>query len=239
MTNPKKVIKIIPTYNEKENISALASAIFEHMPETSILVVDDNSPDGTGKIVQDLSQKYPRLMLHQRTQDRGFGRSYLDGFNKIKSDPRYETIVMMDADFSHDPLAVPAMLSKLESYDLVVGSRYVKGGRIDNWKSKKRKILSRFANIYARTILGVPVNDVTTGFMCFRKSVLDKIDLDSIKSDGYAFLVEMKYRVFKAGYKICEHPIVFNERREGQSKMSTKVIWESVWLPWKLKWQKK
>ncbi len=238
MINLSKVIKIIPTYNEKENMAALVPAIFEHMPETSILIVDDNSPDGTGQAVSDLKKNYPNLDLHQRFGDKGFGRSYIDGFRKIKSDNRYEAVVMMDADFSHNPYTVPAMVAKLDNYDLVVGSRYIKGGRIDNWKSVKRKILSRFANFYARTILGVPVNDITTGFMCFRKSVLDKVDLDSIKSDGYAFLVEMKYRIFKAGYRITEYPIVFNERREGQSKMSSKVIWESIWLPWRIRFFK-
>lgn len=232
-----KIVKIIPTYNEKDNIAALVPALFKHMPQSSILVVDDNSPDGTSQVVLDLKKNYPNLDLHLRLGNRGFGRSYIDGFRKIKNDPRYEFVVMMDADFSHDPKIVPAMVAKLDNYDLVVGSRYIKGGRIDNWKSIKRKILSRFANLYARTILGVPVNDITTGFMCFRKSILDKIDLDSIKSDGYAFLVEMKYRIHKAGYKICEYPIVFNERREGQSKMSSKVIWESVWLPWRLRFR--
>jgi len=235
--NFSKVIKIIPTYNEKENVVVLVPVIFECMPETSILIVDDNSPDGTGKTVESLAKKYPKLTLHERTQDRGFGRSYIDGFRKIKNDSRYEFVVMMDADFSHDPNTIPAMIDKLTDSDLIIGSRYISNGRIDNW-NLKRKILSRFANFYARTILGLPVKDVTTGFMCFRKSVLDKIDLGSIKSDGYAFLVEMKYRIFKAGYRICEHPIVFNERREGQSKMSAKVIWESIWLPWRIKFFK-
>ncbi len=232
-----KILIIIPTYNEKENISSLTQSIFEHHPEVSILVIDDNSPDGTAEVVRGLQDKFPRLALHQRFNNKGFGKSYLDGFKKIINEENFETVVMMDADFSHDHKEVPEMVKKLSGHNIVIGSRYVQDGKIENW-DLRRKLLSRFANFYARTILGVPIHDLTTGFMCFRKDILKNVDLDSIKSEGYAFLVEFKYKIFKAGYEISEHPIIFNERREGQSKMSFKNIWEAIWLPFKLKFKK-
>ncbi|TSC90055.1 MAG: glycosyl transferase, group 2 family protein [Parcubacteria group bacterium Gr01-1014_2] len=225
---------IIPTYNEKGNIAFLIHSIFEHCPDVSILVVDDNSPDGTAQVIKNLQNKFPRLALHQRFKEKGFGKSYLDGFRKVINDDQYEAIVMMDADFSHDHKEVPAMVEKLSEYDAVIGSRYVQGGKIENW-NLRRRFLSRFANFYTRTILGSSIHDLTAGFMCFHKEILKTIDLDFINSEGYAFLVELKYQILKKGYKIHEHPIVFNERREGQSKMSFKNIWEAIWLPWKLK----
>lgn len=232
------ILIIIPTYNEKENIISLVSAIFENFFGISILVVDDNSPDGTAQVVRGLQNKFPRLILHQRFADRGFGKSYIDGFKKAASEEQYEKIVMMDADFSHNPEEIPKMIEKLPDYDVIIGSRYVKGGRIENW-NWKRRFLSRFANFYARIILGMPIKDMTAGFMCFRKNILEDIDLNSIKSEGYAFLVELKYEMFKKGYKTFEHPIIFKERREGQSKMSFKNIWEAVFIPWKLRFSKK
>jgi len=232
------ILIIVPTYNEKENIASLAGSIFDTNPEVSVLVIDDNSPDGTADVVRGLQNKFPRLILHQRKEDKGFGKSYLDGFRKIINAEQYGTVVMMDADFSHDHKEVPGMVKKLSECDVVVGSRYVQGGRIENW-NWRRRLLSRFANFYARTILGIPIRDLTTGFMCFRKDILKKINLDSIESEGYAFLVELKYKIFKSGCKITEHPIVFNERREGQSKMSFKNIWEAIFLPWRLRFFKK
>lgn len=229
---------IIPTYKEKENIISLIQDIFKILPETSILVVDDNSPDGTGQSVRELKNKFPRLDLLQRVGNRGFGRSYIDGFKMAINDDDCEVIVMMDADFSHDPKEIPNMVKKLFEYNVVIGSRYVKDGRIENW-NWRRRILSRFANFYARTILRVSICDLTAGFICFHKEMLKSVDLDSIKSEGYAFLVGLKYKMLKAGCKIFEHPITFTERREGQSKMSFKNIWEAVFLPWKLKLSKK
>lgn len=231
------ILIIIPTYNEKENIALLAHSIFEYYPDISVLVVDDNSPDGTANIMNKLQDKFPRLALHQRLNDRGFGKSYIDGFKKVINNEQVETVVMMDADFSHDHKEVPKMVKKLDDSDAVVGSRYVKGGKIENW-NWRRRLLSQFANFYARTILGVPIHDLTAGFICFRKDILRSIDFDSIKSEGYSFLIEFKYKIFKAGYKIYEHPIIFNERREGRSKMSFKNIWEAIFLPWKLKFSK-
>jgi len=228
---------IIPTYNERKNIVSLVEIILGFNPEFEVLVVDDNSPDGTADMVKELKNKFPKLSIHQRIGRRGFGSSYLNAFKRILPEERYKTIVMMDADFSHDPEEIPEMVEKLSGSDVVVGSRYIRGGKIENW-SWRRRLLSRFANFYARTILGTPIKDMTAGFMCFRKDALKRIDLDLIKSEGYAFLVELKYKMFKAGYKVFEHPIVFTERREGESKMSFKNIWEAVFLPWKLKLSK-
>ena len=233
----QKTIKLIPTYNEKENIVSLAETIFGLYPRTSVLVLDDNSPDGTAEQVEKMQIKFPNFLVHRRSGLRGFGRSYLDGFSKVLNDDRYDFVVMMDADFSHDPKEIGEMLKKVSSADMVIGSRYTSGGKIENW-NWRRKILSRFANFYVRKILRVPVKDMTTGFMCLRKDVLRFLDLNSISSDGYAFLVELKYRLYKNGFSFLEHPITFRERREGESKMSSKVIWESVWLPWKLKFKK-
>lgn len=233
----QKTIKLIPTYNEKENIASLAEAIFSLYPQTSALVLDDNSPDGTADVVEKMREKYPNLIVYRRTGPRGFGRSYLDGFNKVLNDDRYEAVVMMDADFSHDPKEIGAMVGGLAGNDMIIGSRYVPNGKIENW-SWRRKLLSRFANFYVRTILRTPIKDMTTGFICLRKDILRSLDLNSIHSDGYAFLVELKYRLHKNGFSFAEYPIIFRERREGQSKMSSKVIWESIWLPWKLRFKK-
>ena len=225
---------IIPTYNEKENIISLIETILGLNPEFEVLVVDDNSPDGTADMVKELQNKFPRLFLHQRIGRRGFGSSYLYAFKRILPEEHYKTIVMMDADFSHNPEEISKMIEKLSGSDVVVGSRYVRGGKIENW-SWKRRLLSRFANFYARTILGAPIHDFTTGFMCFRRDILRSINLNLIKSEGYAFLVELKYKMFKAGFRMTEHPISFIERREGESKMSFKNIWEAIWLPLKLR----
>jgi len=237
MESFEKTIKLIPTYNEKENIASLGEAIFSLYPKTSVLVLDDQSPDGTAEAVEKIRAQFPNFLVHRRSGPRGFGRSYLDGFSKVLNDDRYEYVVMMDADFSHNPKEIGEMVKKLSQVDVVNGSRYVEGGKIENW-SWKRKILSRFANFYVRKILGTPIKDMTTGFICLRKDILRSLDLNSIHSDGYAFLVELKYRLHKNGFKFAEHPIIFRERREGKSKMSSKVIWESIWLPWKLKFKK-
>ncbi len=232
-----ETIILIPTYNEKENIASLAEQIFGLYPQTSVLVLDDNSPDGTAGEVEKIKPKFINLDVHRRDGPRGFGRSYLDGFAKVLNDDRYDFIIMMDADFSHNPKEIQSMMAKLADYEVVNGSRYIPGGGIKNWPWF-RLFLSRFANFYVRTILRVPVKDMTTGFVCLHKELLKKVDLNSIHSDGYAFLVELKYRLLKAGARFYEHPIIYTERREGGSKMSSKVIWESIWLPWKLRFKK-
>lgn len=228
-----KSIILIPTLNEKENLEKLIPAIFNLMPDVSVLIVDDNSKDGTPELVEELKKDHNRLFILRRTYNFGYGRSSIDGFKWILERP-YDNIATMDADFSHDFNTVPALIEKLKDYDISVGSRYTKGGGVQNW-SFLRKVLSRFANFYVKVILGLPIQDTTTGFNAYRSDCIRKIDLEKIKSDGYSFLVELKYRLVKADCTVIEYPILFSERREGQSKMSSKIIWEAVKLPWKLR----
>jgi dolichol-phosphate mannosyltransferase len=229
-----KTTVVIPTYNESGNIPPLVDAIFEAYPGISMLVVDDHSPDGTAELVRGLRGRYPNLGVLERRQNRGFGRSYVDGFRQVLSDGRTEAVVMMDADFSHDPATIGDMVRALGEYGAVVGSRYRSGGNVENW-SKWRQLLSRSANFYVRAVLTVPVADMTTGFMAIRTEALRAIDIERLCSDGYSFLVELKYLLARSGCRVYEHPITFRERREGQSKMSGKIIWESIWLPWRIR----
>ena len=221
---------LIPTLKERKNLGKLIPAIFDLMPDISVLVVDDNSNDGTAEFLNSLN--YPKLFFLERKNNLGYGKSCIEGFRWFL-DKSYKYIVTMDADFSHDYRTIPQMLEKLKSADMIIGSRYITGGKIQNWKWH-RKILSRIANYYVRSILRLNIKDVTTGFNAYRKESLAKIDLNKIKSDGYAFLVELKYKLVKSGASFLEYPIVFAERREGQSKMSGKIILESVMLPWHL-----
>lgn len=225
---------VIPTYNEKENIVPLAERIFHLYPGASVFVVDDNSPDGTAEAVKNAGDKFANIHVIERRGGRGFGGSYIDGLKAVLSGGGFDFVAMMDADFSHDPKEISAMLARLGGCEVVVGSRYVAGGGVENW-SLRRRALSRFANFYVKAILGLPVGDATSGFICLKKSALEKVDLDAIRSDGYAFLVELKNALAAAGASVCEHPITFTERREGQSKMSAKNIFEAVLLPWKLR----
>lgn len=202
----------------------------------SVLVVDDNSSDGTQELVRSLKANFKNLFLLERKSNFGYGRSSIAGFKWILERP-YNYIVTMDADFSHDFNVVPALLKKLDDFDVSVGARYIEGGGVKNWNFLRR-ILSRFANFYVKVILNLPVVDATTGFNAYRSNSLRKLNLEEIRSDGYAFLVELKYWLFRAGCRFVEHPILFSERREGQSKMSRKIIWESIWLPWKIKFSK-
>ena len=233
MSDYSKSIVIIPTLNEKENLKELIPQIFGLMPDISVLIVDDNSGDGTGELVGSLAERFGGLFILSRKSDFGYGHSSIDGFKWVLG-KEYENLVTIDADFSHDPNSIPAMLEMLNLSDITIGSRYVRGGGVKNWNIFRR-ILSKFANFYVRLILGLPVSDSTSGFNSYRVSALKKVNLDEIKSEGYAFLVELKYRLFRAGCRFSEHPILFSERREGQSKMSSKIIWESVLLPWKLR----
>lgn len=233
-------IILIPTLNEKENLGKLIPGIFSLMPDVSILIVDDNSGDGTPELVKELGARFQNLFLLRRTGSKGYGRSSIDGF-RWAIGRGYEIVVTMDADFSHDFNAIPSMINKLnpsfggkDGVDVVVGSRYVKGGGVANWNFFRR-ILSRFANFYVKFMLNLPVKDATTGFNTYKAGILEEVRLDKIVSEGYAFLVELKFRLSECGYKFVEYPIIFSERREGQSKMSLKIIWESVWLPWRLK----
>jgi len=225
---------IIPTYNERENIEPLTAAIFEELPQAHILIVDDGSPDGTGELVDQLARRESRLMAIHRPGKMGLGTAYVAGF-RYGLDRDYSYICEMDADFSHDPQYLPHILARArQGADLVLGSRYVSGGGTENW-GLGRKIISQGGSLYARSILGVKVRDLTGGFKCFRREVLESIDLESIRSEGYSFQVEMTYRTIKAGFQVAEVPIVFVDRRVGQSKMSRDIFIEAIWMVWKLR----
>jgi len=229
-----KSIVILPTYNEKENIRKIVSLILGLNKKINILIVDDGSPDGTGRIAEKLAKKHHQevFVLHRKSKD-GLGRAYVAGF-KWAIDHNYEVIIQMDADLSHDPKYLGIMLSKIKENDLVIGSRYIKGGGTLGWGTK-RKLLSRSGSLYAKIILGLPLNDLTGGFKCWRASLLKKINPDSITSNGYSFQIEMNYRAYKHGAKIKEMPIIFVDRALGKSKMNQNIIWEAMWKVWKLK----
>lgn len=229
-----KIYIVIPTYNERGNIEKLIAKIFAlNIENLNVLVVDDNSPDKTGELVLDLKAQYPRLELLSRQTKDGLGRAYLAGFDyALKHGADY--IFEMDADFSHDPKYLPDFLKAIQSADLVLGSRYAKGGGVNNW-NMVRRLISRFGNVYARTILGLSYHDLTGGFKCYRRAVLEKIGLTDFSSVGYNFQIETTYKVHLAGFKIVEIPIIFTERAEGKSKFSLKIIFESFWKVLKLK----
>lgn len=224
---------IIPTYNEKDNIEKIINAIFDSVDELHILVVDDNSPDGTASIVKSLRDFNSKVFIIEREGKLGLGTAYCEGF-KYAIDKGYEFVFEMDADFSHDPKEIPNFLKEIESNDLVLGSRYIKGVNVVNWPLS-RLLLSYFANVYTRFVTGLPVNDATGGFKCFRVSKLKEIDLNKIKSNGYGFQIEMTYRLWKKGARIKEIPIIFIDRMEGESKMNKKIVYEAIFLVWKLK----
>jgi len=206
------------------------------MPDISVLVVDDNSRDGTNELIDNLKQKFINLFLLKRENEPGYGKAILSGM-KWAIDKEFDYVITMDSDFSHDFKSVPDIIKKLEVEDVVLGSRYTRGGKIENW-TFSRKLLSRLANSYVRLVLGLSFGDVTTGFVGYSRASVKKIIEKEPKSEGYAFLVESKYILAKAGFKIYEYPIIFRERRQGQSKMSYKIIWESMWMPWKIKLRK-
>jgi len=224
-----RVLVIIPTYNEVENVSKLIYALnkLEHKSLLDILIVDDNSPDGTGAAVKKLQKEYDNLFLMERSGKLGLGTAYLQGF-KWALEKKYEVAVEMDADFSHHPDFLPLMISKIDNYDFIIGSRYVKGGAVENWPFI-RKAISKGASLYSKLILGVDIKDFTGGFNLWKTSVLLAINLDSIKSNGYSFQVEMKYRAVKKNFSFLEVPIIFKERESGISKMSKKIFFEAVW----------
>jgi dolichol-phosphate mannosyltransferase len=223
---------IIPTYNERDNIGPLVEAILEQ-DQIGVLVVDDASPDGTGQVADALSRQFPgRVEVLHRMANRGFGRSYIDGIKHALAGPS-QFIVQMDADLSHDPATLPALIAAAGHADVVIGSRYVEGGAIRNWP-KRRLLLSRFANIYVRTLTRIAARDCTSGYRCWRREALASLPLDRFLSDGYSFLVEMLFEASRRGHRIAEVPITYTERREGQSKMSRAVILESAITPWRL-----
>lgn len=224
----------IPTYNERDNVEAICRAVLEAEPRVDILVVDDNSPDGTGQLADALAAAEPRIKVLHRAKKEGLGRAYLHAF-QWAMEAGYTWIIEMDADFSHDPRYLPRLLDEaMNGVDLVLGSRYVEGGGTVNW-GVGRQVLSRGGSLYARTILGVGVRDLTGGFKCFHRRVLESLDLKAIRSTGYAFQIELTYRTLKKGFKVKEIPIVFEDRRVGQSKMSRKIFAEALTMVWKIR----
>ncbi|MDR0965066.1 MAG: polyprenol monophosphomannose synthase [Myxococcales bacterium] len=235
---PQDALVIIPTYNELENLEPITSAVLDSLPRADVLIVDDNSPDGTGEKAAALAARNPRVHVLHREAKQGLGRAYLAGFDWALARP-YRFIFEMDADFSHDPKRLPALIEAAEQgADLVLGSRYVQGGGTVNW-GFSRQAISQCGSLYARTILGIPVRDLTGGFKCFRREVLEGIDLKTVQSVGYAFQVELTYRAIQRGFKVREIPILFEDRRVGQSKMSRKIFFEAATMVWKLRFAKK
>ncbi|HNZ44618.1 MAG TPA: polyprenol monophosphomannose synthase [Candidatus Syntrophosphaera sp.] len=227
-----KALLIIPTYNEIANIKNIITASLSQSPDLYILVIDDNSPDGTAKAVKEMMENEPHINLIERPKKMGLGSAYVQGF-KYALNNDYDYVLEMDADFSHNPADIPRLLEAAKKYDVVIGSRYCQGVNIINWPFR-RLLISYFASKYVRIITGMPIKDPTSGFKCFRRRVLEAIDLDSILSDGYAFQIEMNFRAWVKGFTIYEIPIVFTERRDGVSKMSRQIVWEAAWMVWRL-----
>jgi len=229
-----KSLVVIPTYNEAQNIQPLLRAILQqNIDGLEILIVDDNSPDGTAAMVEEMGELNGRIHLLRREKKSGLGTAYVAGF-KYALQNRFDLIMEMDADFSHDPSELPSFIKATEHADLVIGSRYVNGVNVINWPLS-RLLLSIGASKYTRVITGLPLRDCTSGFKCFKRRVLESIDLDRIQSDGYSFQIEMNFRAWKKGFVIREIPIVFVDRAAGSSKMSKKIVREAIWMVWKLK----
>jgi dolichol-phosphate mannosyltransferase len=232
---PDRALVIVPTYNERFNIARLIPAILAQDPSLEILVVDDGSPDGTGEIVDGIAANNPRVHVIHREGKLGLGTAYIVGF-RWGLERKYDLVFEMDADFSHNPERLPEFLEAIRESDVVLGSRYQDGHvNVVNWPMS-RLFLSYAANIYARLVTGLPIFDATGGFKCFRRNVLESIDLNSIKSNGYAFQIEMSYRAWKRGFRLFEIPIIFVDRTEGVSKMSKKIVREAIWMVWRLRW---
>ena len=232
---PERGLVIVPTYNERDNIARIIEQVLARDDRLDVLVVDDGSPDGTGAIVDDIKARNPRVDVIHRAGKQGLGTAYIAGF-KWALARQYAFVFEMDADFSHDPAHLPQFLEAVENADVVIGSRY-RNGRVTvvNWPVG-RLLLSFAANVYARVITGLQLFDSTAGFKCFRRRVLETVDLDAVKSSGYAFQIEMNFRAWKKGFRIVEIPIVFVDRTEGESKMSKKIVREAVWMVWRLRW---
>lgn len=228
-----KYLIVVPTYNEILNLEKLVASVLRLAPEADLLVVDDNSPDGTGKTADALALVEPRIKVLHRAGKQGLGSAYVAGF-KYALEKGYDFVFEMDADFSHNPDRLPLFIEKSKSFDLVIGSRYINGISVVNWPLK-RLLLSILANLYVSIILWLPVKDATSGFKCFRASVLKSIDLDKVKSDGYSFQIEMNYRAHRNGFKLCEIPIIFIDRHSGSSKLNRNIILEALLIPWHLR----
>ena len=232
MTAAPTALVVVPTYNERDSLPLLVAGLMQHQ-NVRVLVVDDDSPDGTGSLAHELAERHPgRIRVMHRHQNRGLGRSYVDGL-KLALDEPVDLICQMDADLSHDPAQLPRLIAASAHADVIIGSRYVAGGKIVNWP-RRRRMLSRFANIYVRTVTRLSARDCTSGYRCWRRDALASMPLDRFISDGYSFLVEMLYVAARRGSRIAEVPITFVERRLGESKLSRSVLIESAIAPWRL-----
>ena len=235
MSNADRACVVLPTYQERENLPRIVPSVLDAAAELDVLVVDDSSPDGTGALADELAKRDRRVRVLHRPRKQGLGRAYLAGFD-VALREGYGRILEMDADFSHDPAALPALLAASRDADLVLGSRYVPGGRTADW-GLGRRLLSRGGSLYARAILGIPVRDLTGGFKCFRREVLERIDLPTVRTTGYAFQIELTYRAVRRGFRVVEVPINFADRRVGQSKMSRAIVLEALWKVWAIRFR--
>jgi dolichol-phosphate mannosyltransferase len=233
---PERALVVVPTYNERINLPLIVPLILQQDSRIEVLVVDDNSPDGTGRLADEMAAENRRIHVLHRPGKAGLGKAYLAGFRwALECD--YDFIFEMDADFSHDPKFLPEFLQAIETADLVIGSRYRAGVNVINWPIS-RLLLSLGANEYARRVTGLPLTDSTGGFKCFRRRVLEAIDFEKVRSNGYSFQIEMSFRAWKQGFRLVEIPIVFTDRVEGQSKMDKRIVREAIWMVWwlRLKW---
>ncbi len=228
-----RLLVVMPTYNEALNLPHIVPAVLAQDPRIELLIVDDGSPDGTGDMADGMAEANPRIHVLHREAKQGLGKAYLAGFGWAL-EQGYDVVFEMDADFSHEPARLPHFLQAIEDADLVIGSRYKSGVNVINWPMG-RLLLSYYANIYARWVTGLPLTDATGGFKCFRRSVLEGVDLKSVKSNGYAFQIEMSFRAWKKDFRLVEIPIVFTDRVEGQSKMNRKIVREAIWMVWWLR----
>lgn len=231
----ERAVVVVPTYNERINLPLIVPVILEQHPCIDVLIVDDNSPDGTGQLADTMAAEQPRIHVLHRPGKQGLGKAYLHGF-RWALEHGYDLIFEMDADFSHDPKYIPDLLRAAADADLVIGSRYKTGVNVINWPMS-RLLLSYMANQYARRITGLPLTDSTAGFKCFRRRVLEAINFDEVKSNGYSFQIEIHFRAWRKGFKLVEIPIVFTDRFEGQSKMNKRIVREAIWMVWWLRLQ--
>jgi len=228
-----KIMVIVPTYNERQNVAELVPRVLDQDPGIEMLVVDDGSPDGTGEYLDGIAAKDGRVHVMHRPSKMGLGSAYVQGFRAALA-AGAELIVQMDADFSHDPAVIPQLIAKAAEYDVVLGSRYITGANVVNWPLR-RLFLSYFANVYTHIVTGLPVRDSTGGFKCFRRRAIEALDLAAVRSDGYSFQIEINFRCWRKGFSIVEIPIVFVDRHSGTSKMSRRIVWEAMWLTWRLR----
>jgi dolichol-phosphate mannosyltransferase len=229
----RRALVCLPTYDEKDNVVPITEAILAATPDVDVLIIDDNSPDGTGRLADGVAAREPRVRVLHRKGKEGLGKAYLAGFDWALREG-YDLVLEMDADFSHDPKYLPAMLEAARGADVVLGSRNIPGGGTVNW-GVGRKIISRGGSLYARTILGLPVRDLTGGFKCFHRKVLESIDLPTVECSGYAFQIELTFRAVRRGFRVVEIPIVFVDRRVGQSKMSKRIVLEALRKVWSIR----